>query len=108
MKQTNLFYENENEELKPEFEIGKAVRNATYHQIKPELPEKRQRVFEVILVHPKGITNKQIALELKWPINCVTGRVSELREAGFIKADGVKYLPDHEGRMHPNTLWRAL
>ena len=105
--QSVLFDYNEKDELVPftELDMGKAVRNATYHMIKPDLSEKRQRVFEVIAQHPDGVCNKQIALELGWPINCVTGRVTELREAKYIKQVGVKDLPDHEGRVHPNTLW---
>ena len=96
------------EEKDLDVDAGKCVRNATYHMIKPSLPEKRKRVYEVILRHPRGICNKKIASLLCWPINCVTGRVSELCQLGLVRSDGVDYLPDHEGRMHPNTLWRAI
>lgn len=88
--------------------VGEAVRNATYRMIKPDLPEKRQRVYEVILAHPNGITNKDIAKALRWPINCVTGRVAELRDKEkLIEAVGTKPMPDYEGKVHPNTIWRA-
>lgn len=88
--------------------IGESVRNATYQIIKPDLPEKRQRVYEIILAHPKGITSKDIAKALKWPINCITGRVSELRDKEqLIEAVGIQSMPDYEGKMHPNTIWRA-
>ena len=88
--------------------ISESVRNATYQMIKPDLPEKRQRVYEVILAHPDGITNKQIASILRWPINCVTGRVAELRDKEhLVEAAGTKPMPDYEGKVHPNTIWRA-
>jgi len=111
--QSKLFdedYEKEpiNGKLVANFEISEASRNATYQMIKPDLPESRRRVFEIILQHPDGICNKQIALELGVPINCVTGRVKELRELGMVVANGTKPVPDYKGRMHPNTLWRAL
>jgi len=108
MLQSKLFYEEGINELKPEFEVSEAVRNATYNMIKPDLPECRQRVYEIILQHPEGICNKQIALEWGVPINSVTGRVTELRQTGFVTSCGTKDIPDHRGRMHPNTLWRAL
>ena len=88
--------------------IGKATRNATYSMIKPDLPEKRQRVYEVILQHPQGVTRKQIAGELGWPINCVTGRVTELRDSGFIIEDGTESAPCYDGRMYPNGVLKPL
>ena len=90
------------------FPISESVRNATYNIIKPHLPECRQRVYEIILQHPEGISNKQIAIEWGVPINSVTGRVTELRQADLVDACGTKPVPDYGGRMHPNTLWRAL
>lgn len=108
MPQRKLFESIESDELESMFDVGKAVRNATYNMIKPHLPECRQRVYEIILQHPEGICNKQIALEWGVPINSVTGRVRELCQAELVVACGTKAVPDHRGRMHPNTLWRAL
>lgn len=114
MQQSKLFDEepvkDDYDKLVPNssFEVGKAVRNATFRQIQVHLPECRQRVLEVILSHPKGVCNKEIALELGWAINSVTGRVSELRGLGLVGSNGTKLMPDHRGRMHPNTIWRAL
>ena len=101
----NSLYDFEEKQVIP---IGEAVRNATYQMIKPDLPDKRQRVYEVILAHPEGITNKGIAKTLMWPINCVTGRVAELRDKEqLVEAAGTKPMPDYEGKVHPNTIWRA-
>lgn len=113
MSQSKLFeedYDSNDSKLiiNADFSIGKAVRNATYNLIRPHLCETRQRVYEIILQHPEGICNKIIALELGWPINSVTGRVTELCQAELVVPCGTKAVPDHRGRMHPNTLWRAL
>lgn len=113
MQQSKLFDEEYTKEkvnghLIPNFEISEATRNATYKMIQDNLPECRQRVMEVILQHPDGICNKEIALELSWAINSITGRVTELRKLGLIESCGTKPMPDHRGRVHPNTLWRAL
>lgn len=84
-----------------DIDIGKATRNATYQMIKPKLPEKRQRVYEIIIQNPNGITRKGIAKALGWAINCVTGRVTELKYAGLIIEDGIEYTSNHDGSMHP-------
>lgn len=89
------------------FGVGEAVRNANYRLIKPNLSDKRRRVYEVIVGHPEGICNKDIAKELRFPINSVTGRVSELVDLELVRSDGVVYKPDFEGRMHPNTVWKV-
>lgn len=38
-----------------------------------------------------GISNQEIAEKLRWPINCVTPRVKELREKGRVREAGDKY-----------------
>jgi len=87
-----------------DLDVGKATRNATYQMIKNSLPEKRLRVYEVIIQNPKGITRKGIAKTLGWAINCVTGRVTELKNAGLIVEDGIEYTSNYDGTMHPNSL----
>jgi len=89
-------------------DVGKATRNANFQMIKNDLPEKRQRVYEVIIQNPKGITRKGIAKTLGWAINCVTGRVTELKNAGLIVEDGIEYTSNHDGSMHPNTLVKPI
>lgn len=93
----------------PDFEIGKAVRNATFHMIQKTLPEKRRLVYEVILENPGGVTRKQIAKILGWPINCVTGRVTELRDKHhLIKEVSTVSSPCYDGRMYPNGVLRPI
>ena len=90
--------------------IGKATRNAAYRSIKPSLSGKRGKVYEVILAHGiQGITRKGIASELGWPINCVTGRVTELRDIyHLIKEEGIVPSPSHDGRVFANGVLKAL
>ena len=94
--------------------IGTAARNATYRMIKPDLPDKRQRVYEAILLltsseHPNGVTRKQIAKHLGWPINCVTGRVTELRDIEhLIVEEGTELTPCYDGRVYPNGVLKPL
>jgi len=89
-------------------DIGKATRNANFQMIKKELPEKRLLVYEVIIQNPNGITRKGIAKALGWAINCVTGRVTELKQAGLIVEDGIEYTSNHDGSMHPNSLVKPI
>jgi len=96
-------------EDEPNIEMGKAVRNATFHMIQAGLPEKRRMVYEVILAHPGGITRKQIAKALCWPINCVTGRVTELRDVHhLIKEVSTVSCPCYDGRMYPNGVLKPI
>ena len=88
--------------------VSEAVRNATFHMIQEELPQNRRLVYERILQFPDGIPNKTLAKELGWPINCVTPRVKELTDMGLVEDCGIAYLPDHNGRLHPNTLRRVV
>jgi len=96
-------------EDEPDMEIGKAVRNATYHMIKPKLPECRRKVYEVILMHPEGITRRGIADVLGWrDRSSVCGRVKELLDAHLVKMDGIKYEPNHDGNTYANTLVKPI
>ncbi len=49
-----------------------------------ELGRQQQLVFDIIRHHSNGMTNAEIAEELRWSINRVTPRVFELREKGFV------------------------
>lgn len=62
-----------------------------WESVQKALPRCRGRVFEVIQRHmPAGVTSEQIAIELGWPINSISGRVTELRRWGRIKDSGVR------------------
>lgn len=59
-----------------------------YKELRGKLGPRQLKVLEAIEQHPQGITNNEIAHELRWPINCVTPRVFELRSAGLVAKVG--------------------
>ncbi len=67
--------------------VGETSRRA-YDEIRRTLGRRQLEVLDVIERHPAGITNNEIAHELRWPINCVTPRVFELRSAGLVAMIG--------------------
>jgi hypothetical protein len=52
-----------------------------YKSIKPRLTKSQRQVYEVIKAHPEGLTNAEIGYYLRWPINRITGRTFELKNA---------------------------
>ena len=59
-----------------------------YDKIKNKLGAKQLAVYEAI--GEMGLaTNEQISEYLQWPINRVTGRVSELHYLGMIGVEGI-------------------
>ena len=55
-----------------------------YLEIVPSIGAKQKVVFNAICSH-NGITNMELAAELRWSINRVTPRVHELRRIGLVK-----------------------
>lgn len=68
-----------------------------WKSVQRQLPKCRQQVFDVIARNSDGITSEQIAVTLEWPINSISGRVTELQRLGRIKDSG-RRLPTHAGR----------
>ena len=59
-----------------------------YGSIRKQLGEMQSIVLRTIgLAQP--VNNEQIAYILDWPINCVTGRCTELHKMGFIQIEKV-------------------
>lgn len=59
-----------------------------YEKIKDKLGAKQLAVYEAI--GDLGIaSNEQISDYLGWPINCTTGRVTELHRFGMIDVEGL-------------------
>jgi predicted transcriptional regulator len=59
-----------------------------YAKLRDKLGDKQLKVFEAI--DRLGVaSNEAIADHLGWPINRVTGRVSELKKFGFIDVEGL-------------------
>ena len=59
-------------------------RNTSYRNIINKIPNKRKRIYEIILKH-NGITAQEISNLYRLPINQITGRITELKDMCFIK-----------------------
>lgn len=60
-----------------------------WDDIQEKLPFTRKKVFDVIKNHGDfGATTVTLSMVLGWPINCVSGRVTELCDAGLIRDSG--------------------
>jgi len=59
-----------------------------FKDIKPSLPRKRQEVYSVIASRSEGMALFEVAKALRWPVHCVSGRITELSEAGYIEDSG--------------------
>src|SRR5690606_31554829 len=64
-------------------------RNQAFTAIAAQLPEKRQRVFQMILRHP-NITAQELSQKTMLPINEITGRITELKNAFLVVEIGSK------------------
>ena len=56
---------------------------AYFHEILPTLGERQKEVLAVLIRH-HDLSNHELAKELGWEINCVTGRMNELRRKGIV------------------------
>lgn len=60
-----------------------------WKDIQDKLPESRQEVLRLLKAYGGfGATTYRISEALGWPINCVSGRVTELTKSGLIKDSG--------------------
>lgn len=64
--------------------------NAESEAANPTPESKQIQRFEVwsIIARDKGVTSKEIADEMGRPLNCISGRISELKKQKMIAADG--------------------
>lgn len=62
---------------------------ASYNSLR-NISEKHKQILEVLKKHP-GVSRREIAMILDWPINRVTPRVKELQNANQIKTVGTKW-----------------
>jgi hypothetical protein len=64
-----------------------ATSQEAYSKIIPKLPQCQYDVWFYLRNNP-GLTNAEIAYHLNKPINCITPRVLELRNLGYVKYFG--------------------
>ena len=79
-------------------------RNQAFVAISAHLPEKRQRVFQLILQH-QNITAQELAQKTMLPINEITGRITELKNAFLIVETGSK---TNKHSKKKNTAYRVV
>jgi predicted transcriptional regulator len=62
------------------------TKNQSYKNLKNK-PQKRNIVLATIK-KTKGATLFELVKALKWPVNCITGRVNELCKMGLVSDSG--------------------
>ena len=55
-----------------------------------ELGKRQKQVFDCLKLNGP-LSNREIAMKLGLPINCITGRMKELRDTGSVTDAGTKY-----------------
>lgn len=74
------------------------TQRAAWEDIQERLPDKRAKVFGIIRIVVGGLTLWEIAANLNWTINCVSGRVTELKKAGLIRDSGKRRINPDSGK----------
>ena len=69
-----------------------------------ELGKRQRQVLAWLSAHPRT-HNRKIAEGVNLPVNCVTGRIMELRKMGFVREDGIIFDPITERRA---IAWKVL
>ena len=68
------------------------TRNQSFQQLQKDLGRNQQAVFKQIKRLKKAALF-EVTESLGWPINCVSGRITELKRDNKIKATGIKLNP---------------
>lgn len=68
------------------------TRNQSFKLLQKDLGRNQQAVFKQIKRLKKAALF-EVTESLGWPINCVSGRITELKEQGKIKEVGTKFNP---------------
>lgn len=82
----------------------KSVESYKELQENGKINQKQARVLRVLKSELGMATNRMVAKALDWPINRVTGRISELREKGLIENAGDYYDADTNRTVN---LWKC-
>lgn len=62
-------------------ENARRSRNESFANLEPKAGTRRAEVLAVVRAAGRtGVTRQELAKQLNWPINAVTGRVTELRD----------------------------
>lgn len=78
---------------------------AAWQEVQDELPEKRRIVFQMIARHERGVTLFQLVNLLNWPVNSISGRLTELERSGRIEDSGTREVNPATGKRA--IVWRV-
>ena len=79
-------------------------RNESYENIASKLPSKRQQIYMIISNH-ECISAQQIKAKYMFPMNEISGRITELKERCLIEEAGSI---SNRYSKHSNTLYRVV
>jgi len=77
----------------------------SWESVRKNLSERQLRVFETLIVSKNGLPLFRISEWLGWPINSVSGRVTELSDRGMIVDSGSREVNPATGRRA--IVWKA-
>jgi hypothetical protein len=75
-----------------------------YQSIKPGLTARQEQVYNALILIGGSGTMHRVAMKLLVPLNCISGRFSELERKGYIRGDQYEVVP---GRV-PRTVYRVI
>ena len=64
---------------------GNASSREAFQQHRLNFGNQREQIYALLCGSKEGMTSKQIAEHFGWALNCMSGRLSELRKAGKIR-----------------------
>lgn len=75
-----------------------------YSIVKPGLTARQEQVYNTLILMGGSGTMHRVAMKLLVPLNCISGRFSELERKGMIRGDKLEVIP---GRV-PRTVYRVI
>jgi transcription initiation factor IIE alpha subunit len=103
-----LFDSDDKGELHPSFSISKSIRNASYQNAKPRIGHEQQIVYTMLLQHPEGLTDHEIAELTGLSLSSVNGRRNELMHQKLVRSVGIATYNDNNSTLRLRTLWGAI
>jgi len=78
---------------------------ASWDGVQGSLPERRRAVLGIIASEPNGLPLFRVVQKIGWPVNCVSGRITELAKEGLIEDAGVRAVNPATGKSA--VVWRV-
>lgn len=77
-----------------------------WDDLQDTISRKRTVVLEAITKSPDGLPLFKLVKRLGWPVNRVSGRVTELRRLGRIEDSGLREVNPDSGKL--GIVWKAI